>query len=226
MLAGQDAAFAATAALYARRESGKGRLIDISLVNSMTRFLSCRIVPYLGSGEAARRSGGRDSVIAIYQTFDTRDAPMTLALGTDTIWKRFWETVAGGIPPQFEKYDTNARRHAARPEIVEAIQEVLLHKTRDEWLHLFAQARVPAGPINRIDEVAADEHLQEQMLFYGLLSGSRIVPQVGTGFMLDGRPNVPRSAPPQLGEHTSEILGNLVGCTAAEIEKLKTVGVI
>lgn len=226
MLAGQDAALATVAALYARRLTGEGRVIDISLVNSMTRFLSCRIVPFLGSGELARRSGGRDSVIAIYQTFDTRDEPMTLALGSDTIWQRFWDAAAGGIAPQFAHYDSNAKRREARDEIVAAIQEILLTRRRDEWLTIFAEARVPAGPIYRLDEVTEDRELKEQKLIYGLLNGSRLVPQVGTGFMLDGEPNVPRSAPPQLGEHTGDILRNMLGCTAAEIEQLKSAGII
>src|SRR5690606_41695337 len=67
-----------SAALLARGRTGQGRVIDISLVDSMTRFLTCRIVPYLGSGEVPQRSGGKDSVIAIYQTFQTADEPITL----------------------------------------------------------------------------------------------------------------------------------------------------
>src|ERR1017187_7371167 len=84
MLAGQDAALGALAALYGRTRSGLGHVIDIALVDSMTRFLACRIVPYLGSGEIPRRSGGKDSVIAIYQAFDTPDDPITLGLGNDS----------------------------------------------------------------------------------------------------------------------------------------------
>src|SRR5690606_26830353 len=90
MLAGQDAAFAAVTALYKRTRTGKGHNIEISLVESMTRFLVCRIVPFLGSGAPVTRSGGKDSVISIYQTFDTADEPMTLAIGTDAMWSRFW----------------------------------------------------------------------------------------------------------------------------------------
>ena len=59
----------------------------------MTRFLTCRIVPYLGSGELSRRSGGKDSVISIYQAFETADEPITLDIGNDNIWRRFWTAV-------------------------------------------------------------------------------------------------------------------------------------
>ena len=64
MLAGQDAAFAAVSALFSRQRTGKGHVVDIALVDSMTRFLSCRIMPYLGSGEVPTRSGGKDSVMS------------------------------------------------------------------------------------------------------------------------------------------------------------------
>src|SRR6185369_12976309 len=80
MLAGSDAAFAAVSALFERSRSGKGHSIDVSLVESMTRFLACRIVPYLATQDLPRRSGGKDSVIAIYQVFETADLPLTLGL--------------------------------------------------------------------------------------------------------------------------------------------------
>src|SRR5262245_65603125 len=81
MLAGSDAAFATVAALFDRARSGRGRTIDVSLVESMTRFLACRVVPYLASGEVPRRSGGKDSVTAIDQAFDAAYLPITLGLG-------------------------------------------------------------------------------------------------------------------------------------------------
>ena len=104
MLAGQDAAMATLAALFDRQRTGKGRKIDVSLVDSMTRFLSCRISSYLGSGEIPRRSGGTDSVIAIYQSFGTADRPINLGLGSNPVWNRFWRAVGDpeyGARPDF-----------------------------------------------------------------------------------------------------------------------------
>lgn len=226
MLAGSDAALATVAALYARTRTGRGRVIDVALVESMTRFLTCRITPYLGSGEIPRRSGAKDSVIAIYQAFDTADEPLTLGLGTDAIWKRFWEAVgdpAYGADPVFS---SNAKRRAARAAIVEKIQELLRRKPRAEWLALFGQARIPAGPINRVDEIAADPHLAARGLFYRLVDDGREVPQIGTGFQLDGAANVPRRAPPRLGADTQAVLQSLLGYTDDRIRALKAGGII
>lgn len=211
MLAGQDAAMATMAALFERQRTGQGHLIDVSLVESMTRFLTCRISPYLGSGEVPVRSGGTDSVIAIYQAFETADLPMTLGLGSDAIWKRFWQALGDpdyGARPEFA---TNADRRNHRAGIVAHIQEILSTRTRDEWLGLFAGARVPAGPINRVDEVSSDLCLQERGLFYSVADGERVVPQIGLGIQVDGRPSMARSAPPLLGDDTEEILAGLRG---------------
>jgi len=207
MLAGQDAAFAAVAALFARTRTGEGCVLDIALVDSMTRFSTSRIVPYLGSGEAPTRTGGTDSVIAIYQSFDTADLPMTLAIGNDNIWRRFWEAV--GQPEMLEQpgLSSNAERRARRAEIVGVIAKILIQRPREEWLALFRSTRIPAGPINSIPEVVQDEGLRARGTLYRVRGADgRIVPQVGTGFLIDGKANVPRSAPPRLGEHTEEVL--------------------
>ena len=226
MLAGQDAAFAVVAALFARCRDGKGRTVDIALVDSMTRFLTCRIVPYLGSGDAPRRSGGKDSVIAIYQAFETADFPITLGLGNDSIWRRFWQAVGRPEVAEHPGYGSNAERRSRRAEIVGLIQEILRTKPRAHWLAVFSTARVPAGPINRIDEVAADPELQRRGLFYRLAADGRETPQVGTGIIVDGRCNRPRLGPPRLGEHTVDLLQSLLGYDDGKINALKNAGAI
>jgi crotonobetainyl-CoA:carnitine CoA-transferase CaiB-like acyl-CoA transferase len=210
MLAGQDAAMATLAALFDRSKTDLGKVIDISLVESMTRFLSCRISSYLGSGEVPVRSSGRDSVIAIYQPFATSDLPINLGLGSDPIWTRFWAAVGEPDYAARPEFASNALRRESRALIVERIQTILLTRTRAEWLKLFAAARIPAGPINRVDEVAADADLQARGLFYALEDESgRVAPQIGLGIRIDGKMCVPRSLPPRLGEHTAEILATL-----------------
>lgn len=220
MLAGQDAAMAAMAALFDRQKSGRGRQIDISLVESMTRFLACRISPYLGVGEVPRRSGGTDSVIAIYQAFQTADEPITLGLGNDAIWARFWDAVGDPDYGVRQEFSSNTARRERRAEIVEHIQEVIRTRTRAEWLALFGKARIPSGPINRVDELCSDEEFQRRRLFYTATDESgREVPQIGLGIAIDGEVTTARSLPPRLGEHNDEILGPLRASGAAENTK-------
>ena len=226
MLAGQDLAMAALAAINGRNKNGKGCCIDISMHATMSRFTAPRVVAYLGSGELPRRSGGRDSVIAIYQVFDTADSQLSLGLGNDAIWKRFWETVGDVTFGQTPAYANNAGRREHRPAIVARITEVLKTRTRDEWLTLFAANRIPAGPINRVDEVVADQDLLDKEFFYTSDSAYGAIPQVGLGIHIDGQQRVHRKSPPKLGEDTQVVLEDWLSLPNDEIEKLKQAGIV
>ena len=226
MLAGQDLAMAVLAALNSRHQTGQGASVDISMHASMTRFMAPRVVSYLGSAELPRRSGGKDSVIAIYQVFDASDAQLSLGLGNDAIWKRFWETVGDvsfGAQPQ---YGSNAGRREHRAAIVMRIAETLRTKTRDEWLALFSKNRIPAGPINRVDEVVRDEDLLDKEFFYASESGYGLVPQVGLGIGMNGQQSVHRKSPPTLGEDTNAILQDWLSLTPERIAQLKKKGIV
>ena len=221
LIAGMDAAYAAVAALFERSRSGRGHRIDIAMIDSMTRFMAPRIVPYLGSGEVPARTGARDSVIAVYQTFETKDDPLTLGLGNDAIWKRFWEAVGRPEMGQDARYATNKDRRAARAEVVAEIQKVLVTRARDEWLKIFVDAKVPAGPVNRVDQVSGDPELVARGLFYTDRNNGRRVPQVGLGIGVDGTASSYRLPPPRLGEHTDDVLRSWLSYDDAEIERLR-----
>ncbi|HEY5291875.1 MAG TPA: CoA transferase [Burkholderiales bacterium] len=221
LLSGMDAAMAVAAALYRRRADGKGCALDISMVESMTRFMSPRLVSFMGSGELPRRSGARDSVIAVYQTFDTQDAPITLGLGNDGIWRRFWAAVGDPGYGADARFRTNKDRREARAEIVARIQSVLRQRKRKEWLELFVQHRIPAGPINRLDEVAADRELHARGMLYSVPAFNTRIPQVGLGIRVDGSSETYRCAPPGLGEHTDAVLREQLGLDAAQLARLR-----
>ena len=226
LLAGSDAAMAVLAALLRREREGKGCDIDISMVESMSRFMTPKLMPYLGSGDLARRAGGRDSVIAIYQVFETADDPMTLGLGNDAIWKRFWEAVGQpevGADPAFS---SNAERRAKRDDIVQRIGEILQAQPRGHWLDLLAKARVPAGPIQRVDEVALDPALHESGFIYRTEGPDGDIPQVGLGIRFDGHTEGTGAPPPKLGSHTEQILRGWLECDAARIDHLRTQQII
>jgi crotonobetainyl-CoA:carnitine CoA-transferase CaiB-like acyl-CoA transferase len=221
MLAGHDAAMATLAALLRRERDGQGCDIDVSMVESMSRFMAPRLMPHLGSGEVYRRSGGRDSVIAIYQVFETADEPMTLGLGNDAIWKRFWAAVE---QPEFAlvaDYATNALRRAKRTEIVETIAGILRRQPRAHWLQVFESARVPAGPINRADQVVQDKALHESGFIYQCDGPHGALPQVGLGIRFDGRTEGTEMPPPKLGAHTEHILRSWLGCSAEDLDRYR-----
>ena len=226
LLAGEDAALAAVAALVRKQRTGKGAAVDIALVESMTRFMAPRLLPHLGSGEPVRRSGGRDSVIAIYQTFETADLPLTLGLGNDGIWQRFWAVLGDPDFARNPAYVTNALRRGQRAEIVGVIAERLRARGRDEWLALFVEARVPAGPIYRLDEIGADAALRRRGFLYAFERDGLRIPQVGLGICFDGESEAVTLAPPRIGADNDAVLGAWLGLAPAEIEALSRAGII
>ncbi len=226
LLAGQDAAMAVLAALIERQRTGRGKQIDISMVRSMTRFMAPRIVPYLGAGEAVTRSGGRDSVIAIYQVFQAADLPLTLGLGNDAIWRRFWSAVGEPDYGNDPRFASNQQRREHRAEIVERIAAIIARRSRREWLELLGAQRIPAGPINRVDEVVQDPELLEEGLFYAARTAGGMVPQLGLGIGFDGKTQVHRSPPPALGEHTATVLQSRLGMSAEAVRALRNDGII
>jgi crotonobetainyl-CoA:carnitine CoA-transferase CaiB-like acyl-CoA transferase len=226
LLAGHDAAMACIAGLFDAARSGKSHFVDVSMVDSMTRLMSPRITVYLGSGEVPRRTGAKDSVIAVYQTFATADGMITLALPNDTIWQRFWDTVGRaeyGLEPRFA---TNAQRQAARPEIIAAIEEILGSETTEHWLARFEEARIPAGPINSVDVVTRDAELIRRGLFFGIETAGEPVPQVGLGIQVDGADAGYRAPPPELGEHSEQVLTEILGYDDRRVAALKDEGII
>lgn len=226
LLAGHDAAMAALAALFEARASGRGHYVDISMVESMTRLMTPRIAVYLGSGEVPRRTGAKDSVVAVYQTFETADGMLTLALPNDNIWHRFWAEVGA---PEFgarPEYATSALRQAHRAEIVAEIERLLRADTRDSWLRRLGEQRIPCGPINRVDELVRDDALIARGLFFAAEGTAGPVPQVGLGIHVDGEDAGYRSAPPELGEHTEAVLREIAGCDDVALERLRAAGAI
>jgi len=191
------------------------------MVDSMTRFMSPRIVPYLGSGEVPKRTGAKDSVIAVYQAFDTQDKPLTLGLGNDAIWQRFWQAVGQPARGEDARHASNADRRSDRAAIVADIEAILRTRPRDEWLEVFKQAKVPAGPVNSVDDLARDPEQLARGLLYTAETGGRRIPQVGLGIGVDGSNSTYRSAPPKLGEHTAAVLRDWLGYDMQAVAALR-----
>lgn len=226
LLGGADVALGCLAALYDHAATGHGHLVDVSLVDSMTRFMTPRLVPYLGSGDLPKRSGAKDSVIAVYQVFQTADDPITLGLANDNIWARFCGAIDREDLVQDSSLADNGGRVRARPELVPEIAAILRQQGRRHWLDLFARKGVPAGPINRMDDVAADIELHRRGLLYAMDDNGQAVPQVGLGIRFDGDAAGFDYPPPDLGGHTDQVLHDLLGYGEDRLNQLRNKGLI
>ncbi|MGF3919765.1 CoA transferase, partial [Staphylococcus aureus] len=127
---------------------------------------------------------------------------------------------------QAASYTSNSDRRRLRDEIVEKIQSIIGTKRRDHWLDIFRDARIPAGPINRIDEVAADPELRRRGFFYAVPRGDAQIPQVGLGIHVDGNSHTFRKPPPRLGEDSQDVLRAWLDIEADTLRQLKEDGIV
>jgi len=155
--AGMYATIAILSAILARERSGKGQWIDISLLDSAVTLLVHNAANYFVTGVPPKRMGSAHPNIAPYQCFRAADGKyLVLAVANDEIWKRFCRAIGLERLIHDPEFATNGKRVQNREKLVSLLSEVFLTKERDEWIRIFAEAEVPCGPVNTIDEVFQD----------------------------------------------------------------------
>lgn len=215
------------AALLARERTGEGQHIDIALLDSQIALLANVGSNYLCSREVPERWGNAVSSIVPYQAFQAKDDYLILAIGNDGQWERF--CVAAGVSAWSadERFATNPQRVAHRAVLIPMLEALFRQKTVAEWLQHCADADVPAGPVNSLDKVFADpQTLARGMRVEMPHPTAGTVQLAGTPLNLSGTPTQMRLPPPLLGEHTDEILTNLLGLNDKTIADLRQNGVI
>jgi len=227
ILTGLYSTVAILAALAHRDQQGGGQHIDMALLDVQVACLANQAMNYLTTGTAPRRLGNAHPNIVPYQDFPTADGDFILTVGNDGQFRKFAE-VAG--QPQWAddpRFATNKLRVANRAELIPLIRQATVFKTTAEWVSQLEQAGVPCGPINDLAQMFADPQVQARGLAIDIphpLAGS--VPQVASPIRLSGTPVEYRNAPPLLGEHTEQILGDVLGLAAVDIQRLRDAGVL
>lgn len=178
IVTGLVAAFAIAAALRRQERTGRGELVDVSLLDADLALMAPRIASYLAGEPEPRPSGGTDSVLAVYQPFETADRPIVVAIGNDTIWQRFCRATKlddlAADPPLMD----NAGRRAARARILPRIAERLRTRPAAHWLREFGAAMVPAAPIQTLSEVVDDPQVRARGSLQTLSAANGVSPQV------------------------------------------------
>lgn len=224
IFAGLHAVIGIEAALFHRERTGEGQHIDISLLDSQVSVLANQALNYLVGGKVPKRLGNAHPNIVPYQTFETADGHMIVAVGNDRQFAEFCRiigVVAGA------KFATNRGRVEHRAELVPLLVPAMKMKTTSEWVAAFEQAAVPCGPINSIDQVFDNEQVKARGLQLELTRGDGVtVPSVANPVVFSATPNTYSTPSPRLGQNTLSILCDLLGLRKDEIENLKLKGVI
>jgi crotonobetainyl-CoA:carnitine CoA-transferase CaiB-like acyl-CoA transferase len=216
------------AALQHRNATGEGQHLDMALLDVQVACLANQASNFLVSGKAPVRMGNAHPNIVPYQDFPTKDGWMVIATGNDAQFVRLCEAAGHPELASDPRYADNKLRVQNRVALIEAMNGFTVERTTAEWISLFEQAGVPCGPINDLSQVFADPHVQARGLRQELRSeaAGTTVPFVANPIRLSATPVQYRMAPPVLGEHTRDVLRDVLGMTPGDVDQLASAGII
>ena len=226
LMTGMYATVAVLAALAWREKSGVGQHIDLALLDTQVSWLANQAMNYLVGGEVPGRAGNAHQNIVPYGVFPARDGHMILGIGNNSQLTKFLEIAGRPELMDDPRFKTNTLRVENREAVVAIISGITAMRDLDDWLAELEPAGVPSGPINTLDRVFADPHINARGMRVAIPHALGIVVEhAGNPIHFSGSPvDYPRAAP-LLGEHTEEILER-IGINKNDIDRLKSMGAI
>jgi len=222
IMTGMYASIAVCAALAQRAETGRGQHLDLALLDCQVAVLAYQAMNYLSTGVAPTRAGNVHPNIVPYQPFPTQDGNVIIACGNDNLFRKFCEVASCQHLAQDPRFGTNADRVRNRDAIEPLIAEVTRSRTTREWVGVLEAAGVPCGPINDLKAVFEEPQVQARGMLKRLPHASAgEVPQVVSPMKFSATPLEFASAPPVLGQHTDEVLREVLGRSEAQIAALR-----
>jgi crotonobetainyl-CoA:carnitine CoA-transferase CaiB-like acyl-CoA transferase len=197
------------AALEQRHKTGKGAYVDTALVDSTVGVLANNVMNYLVSGKIPERLGNAHANIVPYQEFPAADGFLIVATGNDRQYQDFCKVIGAPELGTDPNYIDNTSRLKHRTELVGKLTELTKKMKRDDLLAKLEAVKVPAGPINNLEQVFADAQVQHRGMKLELKSKAAkggVIPGVRSPIVIDGWKAASDKPSPQLGEHTTEIL--------------------
>ena len=227
VLTGLFTSTAALAALAHREKTGQGQHIDMALFDVTVAAMANQATNYLIGGMVPGRMGNAHPNLVPYNVFATADHHIIVAVGNDEQFARLAALVGRPELARDPRYATNANRVANRDALLAILNEAFKTRDRAAWLAGLEQIGVPSGPINDIAQALAEPQAHARGLRIELphaLAGS--VPLVASPMRLSESPVEYRDAGPLLGQHTDEVLRDVLGMSAAEIAALRAQKVV
>jgi len=224
VMTGMYAAIAILAALRYRDATGRGQHIDLALLDTQVAWLINAGQFYLTSGEPPPRLGNGHPNIVPYDVFPGSDGYFILTVGNDAQFRRLCECAQVAELADDPRFATNASRVHNRDILVPILKRATVRRPVAEWLEALERLRIPCGPVNRIDQVFADPQVKHRGMrvtvdYPGSATGA--IDLIGSPIHLSDTPVRYRHAPPRLGQHTDEVMREVLGVGEAQLHALR-----
>jgi formyl-CoA transferase len=217
LTAGLFCAMGILVALVERDKSNKGQHVATSLLEAQIFMLDFQAARWLMDGEVAKQAGNNHPTSIPTGVFKTADGYINIASTGAAIWARFCQAIGLGERPE---YRTAAERSKNRDALNAEIEQRTVKRTSAEWIDLFNRAGVPCGPIYAIDEMFRDPQVEHLGMAQAVKRKGKQLTMVAQPMSLSRTPSKLRVAPPDVGEHTAEVLKEF-GFKSKEIAALR-----
>jgi crotonobetainyl-CoA:carnitine CoA-transferase CaiB-like acyl-CoA transferase len=237
LFTGMYATVAILAALRHAERTGQGQAIDMALLDTQVAVLANLGASYLVGGryegKVPGRMGNAHQNVVPYQVFEVAPAQagirdyMILAVGNDSQFAKFCDIAGHPEWARDPRFSSNSLRVVNRAELIPPMEEVFKTRTKADWLSTLEAAKVPCGPINNLAEVFADPHvLSRDMINHWTHSAGGEMDLVASPLKLQGTPVRRDRPPPTMGQHTDEVLHEVLGLDAAALAALRAQKII
>lgn len=221
--AGLFGAIGVLAALNYRNATGMGQKVDVAMLDCQLAILENAIARYVVTGEVPQPAGNRHTSIVPFEPFETLDGEIMIAAGNDALWAKLCEVLQKKDWITDERFKTNPMRNQNYEVLRPMLGEAIKVKTTADWQEILDNAGVPNGPINTIDKVLEDPQVLAREMVVEVehpIAGK--LKMAGVPIKMSETQGSVRTPAPILGQHTEEILKELLNLTDAEIADLKS----
>lgn len=221
IIAGLFTTIGLTMALYHRSMTGEGQKIDVGMLDCQVAVLENAISRYFVNGVAPTPLGNRHPSITPFESFTASDGHVIVGAGNDRLWDKLCTLIGHPELIKDARFATNADRTKNEKELKVILDSVFKTKTIDAWLKELEAAGVPCAPINTVDKIVNDPQVKARDMIVEVehpIAGKLHVP--GIPIKMSVTPGAVEEPAPLLGEHTFEILHEILGLSEGEVKQL------